>query len=119
MIRIRTLTRASEYDAAVDLERKVWGWTDVELFPAPMFVVVNRIGGQSFGAYDEDRMAGFCVALPALKPNGMHYLHSHMLAVLNEYQNQGIGRRLKLRQREDALARGISRIEWTFDPLEI
>lgn len=119
MIRIRTLTRASEYDEAVDLQKKVWGWADVELFPAPMFVVVNRIGGQSFGAYDEDRMAGFCVALPALKPNGMHYLHSHMLAVLQDYQNQGTGRRLKLVQREDALARGIPLIEWTFDPLEI
>ena len=31
----------------------------------------------------------------------------------------GIGRRLKLRQREEALARGIELIEWTFDPLEL
>ncbi len=30
-----------------------------------------------------------------------------------------MGRRLKLRQRDDALARGIDLIEWTFDPLEI
>ncbi len=30
-----------------------------------------------------------------------------------------MGRRLKLLQREDALARGIELIEWTFDPLEI
>ena len=29
------------------------------------------------------------------------------------------GARLKLRQREDALARGIDLIEWTFDPLEM
>src|SRR5262249_47814221 len=31
----------------------------------------------------------------------------------------GVGRILKLRQREDALERGINLIEWTFDPLEI
>ena len=31
----------------------------------------------------------------------------------------GIGRRLKLFQRQDALARGFELIEWTFDPLEI
>src|SRR5262249_47606355 len=31
----------------------------------------------------------------------------------------GVGRLLKLRQREDALNRGIGLIEWTFDPLEI
>jgi predicted GNAT superfamily acetyltransferase len=42
-----------------------------------------------------------------------------MLAVLAEYRNVGVGRRLKLAQREDAIARGIERMEWTFDPLEI
>jgi predicted GNAT superfamily acetyltransferase len=30
-----------------------------------------------------------------------------------------VGRQLKLRQRDDALARGIDLIEWTFDPLEL
>jgi predicted GNAT superfamily acetyltransferase len=42
-----------------------------------------------------------------------------MLAVLPEYRNARLGRRLKLAQREDALARGFDRMEWTFDPLEI
>ncbi len=42
-----------------------------------------------------------------------------MLGVLPEYRNHGVGRQLKLRQRDDALARGIDLIEWTFDPLEI
>jgi predicted GNAT superfamily acetyltransferase len=42
-----------------------------------------------------------------------------MLAVLPEHRNGGLGRRLKLAQRDDALARGIDRMEWTFDPLEI
>ncbi len=42
-----------------------------------------------------------------------------MMGVLAEYRNAGVGRRMKLRQREDALARGIPLIEWTFDPLEL
>jgi predicted GNAT superfamily acetyltransferase len=42
-----------------------------------------------------------------------------MLAVLPEYRNAGLGRRLKLAQRDDALARGFDLMEWTFDPLEI
>jgi predicted GNAT superfamily acetyltransferase len=42
-----------------------------------------------------------------------------MLAVDPACRNLGIGRLLKLAQREDALRRGIARIEWTFDPLEI
>ena len=51
--------------------------------------------------------------------NGHPYLHSQMLAVREQYRNQGLGRRLKLYQREDALARGFELMEWTFDPLEI
>src|SRR5439155_17410182 len=50
---------------------------------------------------------------------GHSYLHSHMLAVRQKYRNSGLGRKVKLFQREDALARGFELIEWTFDPLEI
>jgi predicted GNAT superfamily acetyltransferase len=42
-----------------------------------------------------------------------------MLAVRRDFRNEGVGRRLKLAQREDALKRGIRLMEWTFDPLEI
>jgi len=64
-------------------------------------------------------MVGFCLALAGLKPEGQPFLHSHMLGVLPAYRDLGIGRRLKLEQRADALARGIELVEWTFDPLEI
>ena len=47
------------------------------------------------------------------------YLHSHMLAVRKQYRNGGLGRRIKLFQREEALRHGFELIEWTFDPLEI
>ena len=63
-------------------------------------------------------MAGFCLAVPALKGSAV-YLHSHMLGVLPEFRRQGLGQRLKLEQRREALARGIGLIEWTFDPLEL
>jgi predicted GNAT superfamily acetyltransferase len=42
-----------------------------------------------------------------------------MLAVRQRYRNIGLGRRLKLAQREDAVVRGLDLMEWTFDPLEI
>jgi predicted GNAT superfamily acetyltransferase len=58
------------------------------------------------------------MALPGIR-GGKPYLHSHMLAVNPAYRNQGIGRRLKLFQRDEALARGVNLMEWTFDPLEI
>jgi predicted GNAT superfamily acetyltransferase len=70
------------------------------------------------GAFDGDMMVGFALSVPGTR-TGHVYLHSHMLAVRKEHRNGGLGRRLKLMQREDALARGIELIEWTFDPLEI
>jgi predicted GNAT superfamily acetyltransferase len=51
--------------------------------------------------------------------NGHPFIYSHMLAVRQQYRNGGLGRRMKLFQREDALARGFELMEWTFDPLEI
>jgi predicted GNAT superfamily acetyltransferase len=63
-------------------------------------------------------MIGFALAIPGFR-NGHCYLHSQMLAVRQQYRNGGLGRRLKLYQREDALARGFELMEWTFDPLEI
>ena len=69
------------------------------------------------GAFDQDVLVE-ARYLPGYR-DGKPYLHSHMLAVLPEYRNAGLGRRLKLAQRDDALARGFDRMEWTFDPLEI
>ena len=119
VIEIRQLFSLDEFSQAVKLQQCVWGFADSELLPLRFFVVASRIGGQVFGAYDSAQMIGFCLAIPGVKPEGKPYLHSHMLGVLPAYRNTGVGRRLKLRQREDALARGIDLVEWTFDPLEI
>jgi len=116
---IRPLTESDDLKTVVRLQREIWGFEDVDLLPLRLFVVATKIGGQVFGAFDGAKMAGFCVAIPGLKAGGKSYLHSHMLGVLPEYRNSGIGRILKLTQREDALGRGVSLIEWTFDPLEI
>lgn len=118
-IEIRTLTTGAERAEAVRLEREIWGFDETELIPVHLFTVAGEVGGQTFGAYHGRRMAGFLLAIPALKPGGKIYLHSHMLGVAKEYRDRGIGWLLKLRQREDALSRSIALIEWTFDPLEI
>jgi predicted GNAT superfamily acetyltransferase len=119
MIEIRALTEQHEFAEAVALQKTIWGFEDIELLPVRLFVVATKVGGQVFGAYDGDRMVAFLLAIPGLKPGGKYYLHSHMMGVLSEYRNAGIGRMLKLKQREEALERGIELIEWTFDPLEV
>ena len=118
-VEIRELKTTDEFRDAVILQQVIWGFDDIELLPVRLFVVASKIGGQSLGAWHGDRMIGFALAIPGLKPGGHSYLHSHIAGVLPDYRNHGIGRRLKLRQREDAIARGIDLIEWTFDPLEV
>ncbi len=119
MSEIRPLFALAEFSEAVNLQKRIWGFPDSELLPLRFFVVASRIGGHVFGAYNASEMVGFCLAVPGLKPDGRPYLHSHMLGVLPQYRDTGVGRRLKLRQRVDALARGVELVEWTFDPLEI
>jgi predicted GNAT superfamily acetyltransferase len=113
------LFQLEDFQRVVDLQREIWGFAELELLPLRFLVVVSRVGGHVFGAFDGAKMIGFCFAIPGIKPGAMPYLHSHMLGVLPEYRNHAIGRRLKMLQREDAIARGIKLIEWTFDPMEL
>jgi predicted GNAT superfamily acetyltransferase len=117
-LRIEHLHAPADYERCVELQLAVWGYSDGDLIPKRVFIVADRIGGQVIGAFDGDLIVGFAMSLPGYR-DGKAYLHSHMLAVLPEYRNAGLGRRLKLAQRDDALARGFDLMEWTFDPLEI
>jgi predicted GNAT superfamily acetyltransferase len=115
-IEIRHCHSLAEYDECVRLERSTWG-EDITV-PAAIFVVAHHSGGQVLGAFDGGQIIGFTLALAGLR-GVQRFLHSHMTAVLPAYQNRGVGRRLKLFQRQDALKRGIPLVEWTFDPLEL
>jgi len=108
----------AEFGACFEIQRAVWGSADADLTPLPVFVVAAETGGQVLGAFAEDRMVGFTLALAGVRGRAP-FLHSHMTAVLEAWHDRGIGRSLKLLQREDALSRGIELVEWTFDPLQI
>src|ERR1700689_4971245 len=115
---LRRCHAIEDFRACVALQKEVWNFTDAELVPLRMFVVADKVGGQVMGAFDRKTLVGFALSVPGTR-SGNVYLHSHMLAVRKDHRNGGLGRRLKLMQRQDALARGIELIEWTFDPLEI
>lgn len=117
-IEIRPCTTLEEFAACIALQKDVWGDADRELVPQHIFVVAQKTGGQVLGAYEGERLVGYLLAMVGLR-NGHLHLHSHMTGVHPDYQNDGIGRRLKLAQREEALARGIGLVEWTFDPLKL
>jgi len=118
-ITVAPLETEAQFREAVQLQRTIWGFSETDLLPARFFVVASKVGGSVLGAFDAARLVAFCVAIPAIKPGGRAFLHSNMLGVLAGYRDFGLGRRLKLRQREYALQAGIPLIEWTFDPLEL
>ena len=133
MIVVRSCKGQEELEACVQLQVATWGYDPSDVIPRKAFLVWQKVGGQVLGAFDTEiagsapdgdpnSLVGFLAALPGIKPGKgapQPYLHSHMLAVKDAYRNQGLGARMKLAQRDEALARGIRLIEWTFDPLEI
>src|SRR5882724_3651142 len=104
---IRKCHELDEMRACVALQKEVWNFTDLELVPLRMFVVAEKVGGQVIGAFDGKEIVGFALSIPGAR-GGHPYLHSHMLAVRKRYRNAGLGRRIKLLQREDAIARRYS-----------
>jgi predicted GNAT superfamily acetyltransferase len=114
---VRKCTALAEFHHCVALQRAVWGEADLEVEPATMFVVASQTGGQILGAFDGEMLVGYTLAVVGIR-DGKSYLHSHMTGVSEAYRDRGVGRALKLFQREEALRRGIRLIEWTFDPLE-
>jgi predicted GNAT superfamily acetyltransferase len=97
----------------------VWGYTDAEdVVPPPVLIVSAKRGGILLGAFDErGAMQGFVYSIPAVK-DGTLTQWSHMLGVSRDARDRGLGLRLKLAQRERALAMGVDLIEWTYDPLQ-
>jgi predicted GNAT superfamily acetyltransferase len=133
MILIRRCEGFDELEACVQMQVETWGYDPSDVIPRKVFKVAQKIGGQVIGAFDTElpgalpeggpeSMVGFVFSLPGVKTGQDEprpYFHSHMLAVREAYRNRGLGARLKLEQRQEALGRGIRLMEWTFDPLEI
>lgn len=125
MFRFENLTSLEQFREVERLEGEIWG--PIDLVPVPIMAVSVRRGAVLVGAYDGPRLAGFVYSFPALRPHpfapashpsapASHW--SHMLGVHPDYRGAGLGRALKLAQRERVLALGLELIEWTYDPLQ-
>ena len=114
---IRKCQTLDEFQLCVALQREIWQEADLEIEPATAFVVAANTGGQVLGAFHGQRLAGYTLAVAGIR-EGVPYLHSHMTGIHADFRDRGIGRMLKLFQRDEALSRNIRLICWTFDPLE-
>ena len=113
---IRELEAISDLTLAVQLEKAVWGLHDADVTPLTTAIASRAAGAFWLGAFEGPNLVGVAYAFPSLH-DGRSGFHSHLLAVHASHRGLGIGYRLKLAQRERALALGVSEITWTFDPL--
>jgi len=116
-IEVRRCEGLEEFRACMEVERRVWGPSDLDV-PLPVYVVAAESGGQVLAAFAGSQIVGFTLAMAGVRAE-RPYLHSHMTAVLPEWRGKHVALELKLHQRREALDRGITLVEWTFDPLEI
>jgi predicted GNAT superfamily acetyltransferase len=119
MFSIRDLHGLDDYRAVVALEQEIWGYTDMaDVVTVPVFIITVKRGGILIGAFDDrQRMIGFAFSIVGMK-GGELTQWSHMMGVVPEHRRGGLGRALKLAQRDRAIAAGFALMEWTFDPLQ-
>src|ERR1044071_4658966 len=116
-IDIRECVTVEEFDTCVQLQREAFGLPDLELSPRRHLIVSRKAGGWTLGAFAGDRMVGFVHHLAAVHGNEI-FGYSHVMAVAKDYQNKGVGARLKWAQRERALREGRELIKSTWDPMQ-
>jgi chorismate synthase len=113
-IELRELRTAGELAALPELEVQVWG-SEYEMVSVNVLVATISEGGVAIGAFDDGVLVGAVYGFATSDP---HVHHSHYLAVAASHRGQGLGAELKRHQREWCLARGITAMRWTFDPLQ-
>jgi predicted GNAT superfamily acetyltransferase len=116
-VEVRTLESLDEFRACVDLQKAIWGESYVDVVPASILQVTQKVDGVAAGAVLPDgSLAGFVYGISGFR-QGRPSHWSHMLGVRGEYRGLGIGRSLKLFQARWLAERGIPEMRWTFDPL--
>jgi predicted GNAT superfamily acetyltransferase len=116
-IEIRECVRPKEFDGCVRLEREIFKLPEVEISPVRHFIITRHAGGFTLGAFAGERLVGFVLSVLAFSGNEKIF-YSHMTAIDKDFQNYGIGTRLKWSQRKRALQEGVSYIKWTFQPVQ-
>lgn len=109
---------AEDLPDCVELQQSVWKFDKNDLVSSQMLATCQCYGGILLGARMSDgSLGGFVFSFSAIWKDQIHQ-HSHMLAVREELQDQGIGLALKSAQYKEARLQGFQMLTWTFDPLE-
>jgi predicted GNAT superfamily acetyltransferase len=111
-VTLRTLHDLVDADRVRSVIEGVWG---EQVLPREMVRAFQHAGSVLIGAEAGRDLVGFVLGFAGFEPT-LH-VHSHMLAVLPEWQSRGVGFALKLAQRAECLDHGVDEVRWTYDPL--
>lgn len=115
---VKELTVADDLAQASVLYRDVFGYTKPEATLNPrLLMAMAANGGSMVGAWDDrSRLVGFGYGFTGYA-GGEAYFYSQAVTVATHLQGTGLGRRIKAEQRALALARGLHRMRWAFNPV--
>jgi len=115
-IQVRELTALTDLEAVYQLFDAIWR-PDPHNPPVTteLLRALSKAGNYVSGAYDGTELVGACAGFFGAPSE--RTLHSHVAGVSHQARGQNVGFALKLHQRDWALQRGVTAIEWTFDPL--
>jgi predicted GNAT superfamily acetyltransferase len=117
-VTIRECVSVEDFQQCIELERAVWRDDDIGIMPIRLYLISKACKAPTVGAFDHTgKLVGFVHTMLALMGRRVVY-HSHLAAVIEGLRHKDIGYRMKLKQREFAIASGIPLIIWTFDPLQ-
>jgi predicted GNAT superfamily acetyltransferase len=118
-VEVRDVAGPGELRACQRLQKRTWGITeDGYLVPVATLAAAQKMGGAVLGAFRGDELLGFTFAVLGRYRGGEPTLYSQLAAIDPAHQGGGIGRQLKLAQRERARGLGLGSVTWTFDPLQ-
>lgn len=112
---IRLLTTSDEFAAADVLLREIWG-APKPVVSLEILTAISHAGGYTAGAFHGTTLVGVSVGFLG-RSHDRPALHSHVTGLIPSHRGAGMGRRLKLHQRQWAAEHGVEWITWTFDPL--
>jgi predicted GNAT superfamily acetyltransferase len=115
---IRPFRSIEEFRACERLQEETWGEGFSGRVPTAILQVAQILGGVAAGAWAPDgSLVGFVFGMTGVRDGELVHW-SDMLAVKRGLRDSGLGTRLKAYQRQVMLERGVSRMHWTFDPLQ-
>jgi predicted GNAT superfamily acetyltransferase len=117
-ITIRECLSIDDFQQCIELERRVWNDDDIDIMPIRLYMISKNCNAPTFGAFTSTgRIIGFVHTSLALIDQNIAY-HSHLAGVVEELRHKDIGYKLKLAQRQHAIAANVPMIFWSFDPLQ-